>query len=421
MSSRSIAYSLCPVALAALGCVLAAPTIGKAQTVVQADQFVDSVGINIHLHYTNTLYANFPFVESSVQALGVRHFRDGVYTDTWRTYENEVNALADNGIKGIFITSPSQTVAQIQAFESLVPQAVEGLENPNEYDNSGVTNWYTVLQNYAPVVQQAATTGSYRPQVIGPSLVKPTSYSTLGSLSSNLQYGNVHDYKSWLNPGTPGYYGWGYSNYLSTPWALSMETNTAGTLPVIATETGYTNQTNNNNYVPQSIAAVYMPRTLLEQYRNGIKRSYLYELISCGGEDYGLIDSGGTRKPAFGAVANLLTLLSDPGPSFTTASFPLSISGLNSNVHSMLFEKRNGTYYLAIWIELPRYSESSGYPGTAVSVTPVPLTISLGKAVQSASRYQWDTNGNANLTSLSASQTLNVTATDQLMILEIIP
>jgi hypothetical protein len=394
---------------------------GRSQAVIQADQFVDSVGINIHLHYTDTLYANFPLIESSLQTLGVRHIRDGVATDSWRTYENELNALADIGIRGLYITSPSQTAAQIQAFEMLVPNSIEGLENPNEFDNSGATNWSTTLQKYAPMLQNAVNSGTYHPAIIGPSLVKPTSYSTLGSLAPYIKYGNIHDYKSWKNPGTPGSYGWGYSNYISTAWALSMESYTAPSLQVFATETGYTNATNTSNYVPESVAAVYMPRTLLEHYRTGIKRTYLYELLSTCGEDYGLLRSNGSRKPAFGAVANLLSLLSDPGPSFTTASLPVSIAGATSSVHTMLFEKRSGKYYLAIWVELPRYDGSKGVPGTSIPVNSVPLTITLGSAIQSASLYQWDTLGNASASSLAASRTLSVTATDRLMILELIP
>jgi len=392
-----------------------------AQTTIQADQFVDSAGINVHLHYTNTLYGtNFSLIQTSLQQLGVRHLRDGIALDSWRTYDNELNLLGQAGIKGIFIAGPNQTAAQIQTFQSLVPQSFEGVESPNEYDNSGVSNWYTVLQNEAPVIQQAVAGQYPAPLVIGPSLVKPPSYSTLGSLASSIGYGNIHDYKSWKNPGTPGSYGWGYSNFISNAWALSMESYTAPIRPVIATESGYTNATNDANRVSETVAAVYLPRLLLEQFRSGIKRTYIYELLSTGGEDFGLLHSNGTKKPAFYAVANLLNMLSDPGSSFTPDSLAIGITGANSNVHTMLFEKRSKVFYLAVWVELPRYDGSTGVPGTSLTVSPVPLTITLPNPIQSATLNQWNTAGSVTSTTLLASQTQKFSATDELTILELV-
>ncbi len=401
---------------------LTASQWSHAQTVVQADQFVDSVGINVHLHYTNTPYAtNFPLIQSSLQSLGVRHLRDGLILDSWKTYDVELSELGQLGIKGIFITSPGQTAAQINTFQSLVPNAFEGVESPNEYDESGVANWAAVLQNSAPVIDSSVTRQYPEPMVIGPSLVKCPSYSTVGSLAPLIAYGNIHDYKAWQNPGTPGSYGCGYGNYLSNAWALSMESIVAPSLPVIATETGYTNATNTANYVPTDVSAVYLPRLLLEQYRAGIKRTYLYELLSEGGEDYGLLTSTGAQKPAFPAVANLLNMLSDPGPAFTPDTFPVTISGGNANVHSVLFEKRNKVFYLAVWIELPRYNGATSTPGKAVVVSPQPLTLTLGSPVQSAILNQWDATGNVTPSTLATSQTLNITATDELQIVELVP
>jgi hypothetical protein len=251
--------------------------------------------------------------------------------------------------------------------------------------------------------------------------VKPASYATLGSIAASINYGNVHNYPSWRNPGTAGSYGFGYGDYGSIPWALQMEGVTAPHLGVIATETGYTNATNTPNYVPESVSAVYLPRLLLQQYLDGVKRTYIYELLSSGGEDFGLLRSNGYEKPAFFAVSNLLNLLSDPGSSFTTTPFPITITGGNSNVHSILFEKRDHTYYLAVWVELPRYDGSKGVPGTAISVSTVPLSIKLSQTVQSVTMYQWDEEGQAPSTTITPSQTLKVTASDQLTILEIVP
>jgi len=59
----------------------------QAQNAGSADKFVDSVGINVHLNYLDTPYANFPQVLQALQLLGVRHVRDGLIDTTWAAQE----------------------------------------------------------------------------------------------------------------------------------------------------------------------------------------------------------------------------------------------------------------------------------------------------------------------------------------------
>src|SRR5450432_973882 len=85
---------------------VAAATPSMAEQSVQSDAFVDSAGINIHLHYTDTLYySNFPLIESSLKALAVRHVRDGLLDTTVQAYYDRLNRLGADGIHGIFTTT----------------------------------------------------------------------------------------------------------------------------------------------------------------------------------------------------------------------------------------------------------------------------------------------------------------------------
>jgi len=59
--------------------------VDHRETAVGADAFVDSVGVNVHLHYNDTSYGNFASVERSLKDLGVRHIRDGLIDTTWTT------------------------------------------------------------------------------------------------------------------------------------------------------------------------------------------------------------------------------------------------------------------------------------------------------------------------------------------------
>src|SRR5579863_10521051 len=44
-----------------------------------AFDFVNSIGLNTHLNYFDTIYGNFPVFKQELQSIGVRHLRDGVH------------------------------------------------------------------------------------------------------------------------------------------------------------------------------------------------------------------------------------------------------------------------------------------------------------------------------------------------------
>src|SRR5262249_24858802 len=142
-------------------------------------------------------------------------------------------------------------------------------------------------------------------------------------------------------------------------WNMSLATSTWLGKPVIATETGYCNDLTAADSVPEDVAARYMPRVFLEQWLYGIKRTYIYELVDVGssvsGNGYGLLHTDFSPKPGFTALKNFIALLSDPGPAFQPAGLPLKLSGQTSNVQHLLLQKRDGRFYLAIWLELPAY------------------------------------------------------------------
>lgn len=389
-----------------------------AEKAVQSDAFVDSAGINVHLHYTDTpYYSQYSLIQASLVQLGVRHIRDGVIDTTLKAYYDRHNALGALGIKGTFITGPTQTSSLFASFPTRVAQSFEGFENPNEYDVSSDTNWNTTLKGSMPVLYSAAKTLVYpATTVIGPSMVKPTSSTTLGDISAYVDYGNMHNYYSGANPGTPGWYGAGASNFGSIAWNKQTAQIMSKDKPMISTETGYTNDLTLSGSVPEDVSAVYMPRVFLEQWLGGVKRTYLYELLSVGGEDYGLLRKDGTVKPAFPALANLLNLLSDRGAAFEPSSLDYTLTGGNANVHHLLMQKRNGVFYLALWVE------SQGYNPNTKSYTPVSsqrVTLYVPHTLNSVKTYQWDATGNVTTQTLGSSQNQTLTVTDKLQIVEI--
>ena len=318
-----------------------------------AEAFVDSVGVNIHSTYVDTAYANQAGVIASLRDLGVHNVRDGLVAG--RPDEREyLLALAQYGIRTTFIMgAPNADVVSsldhgTRAFLARTGAAFEG---PNEYDASGDPQWAANLRAYQQRLYRAIKGDpalASRP-VFAASLVNPGSPQQLGSLDGLADMANAHPYPAGLPPEQ------------SLDMLLPELARQAAGRPIVATEDGYHNAlATQGDHPPTSerAAAIYLPRLLLENFRRGIKRTFIYELLDekpdPGGtyrdEHFGLLHSDFSPKPAYWAVRRLLRVLSGPGGSAADEP-PLrfSLSQPPSAVHHLLLAGGNGTYYLALW------------------------------------------------------------------------
>jgi hypothetical protein len=331
---------------------------------------VDSVGINTHLSYSNTSYgSDWPKVLAALKSMHVRHIRDGYYSwPAGNAMYTEHQQLHQAGIDCDYVVGTTiPTPDQVATFKDLAGD-MGYLEAPNEMDDQKGSNWATVLHQDLPALYQAGES-SHVP-VLGPSLVYKQSYVTLGDVAADMNYNSLHIYFGGRNPGSTG---WGNGDaeghrYGSIPWWLDNADVDAPHVPSFVTETGYIANPKITPYtLPQDVEAKYAQRTLLEMFNAGIPRSYFYELLDeVSSPGYGMMTTSLQPKLAFTAVANLLGLLEDPGRSFIPGALSFTLSGSTTNVHQLLLQKRNGTFYLVLWIE------ASGYnPATNVA-TPVP-------------------------------------------------
>lgn len=370
LTRRRIASAFCPIPLLAATCLMLAPDC-RAESAISADAFVDSIGLNIHLHDGDTPYGNFSAVENALKTLGVRHVRDGLIDTTWLPYYDRMNTLGRDGIKGIFITDPQQTVQLLQSYPERMQDSFEGYEAPNEYDNGHGSNWAATLNQFLPVLANAVRTNPRNPAfaIIGPSFINAESYAAVSGASQYFDFSNLHNYFAGRNPGTTG---WGANGYGSLAWDLAEVAKGSPGLPIVTTETGYVNDPSNPQGIPETVAAKYLPRLLLEQYAHDIRRTYIYELLDVVNTSntihttFGLLHSDFSPKPAYSAIQHLISILTDPGPSFTPHDLAFTLSGQLSNVHHLLFQKRDGTYLLALWQEVPSYDVNAK--------TPLPVT-----------------------------------------------
>lgn len=440
LNDRYVAFRSVPrgwLAFAAIACVscagdatlAGAPERGRASVTspapppvavqaVAADAFVDSVGVNVHLGFLDTPYHNFAEVQQALLDLGVRHIRDGMVEGGWPGYFTEHNSLGAHGIKTVFITDVGQTAATFQSYPQRMNQCFEAYEDPNEYDNRGNSHWVEDLTAQMTLLADTVRRQPNRFPIYGPSLVHAESFPKLGDVHTLFDDGNLHNYLSGRHPGTSG---WGGPDaeghaYGSMPWQFDLARIDAPSLPIVSTETGYTNQMSlQGQGIPEDVSAVYLPRLLLEQWNAGIKSTYLYELISVMHEDYGLFRPDWTAKPGFYAVANLLKVLSDPGPPFRPGSLTFSLQGGDANLHHLLLQKRDGSFYLALWVERSRWDVDAKH---ATPVSPETVRLQLAHPAK-MDQLQWNESGQVKTSSLNPSQPLTLQVGDELTILQI--
>ena len=298
----------------------------------QADAFVDSIGVNVHLSYYGTPYGdNFPLILQRLKALGVRHVRDGIAVGQ-NNLCSEYAQLATAGIHDESLTTVSNGSADLASWAKCVGSDLEAFEGPNEYDvNHGSDpNWAATLSTYQSTLYQWVQANAPGIAVVAPSLTSESAYTAVGDLSSVEDYGNVHDYYSGRNPGTSGWGGTnGFGTYGSMSYNMTIAKQAATSKPIRSTETGYSDGGGDPNWVSPKAKTDYTLRTFLEHWNGGTTRTYLYQLLDQGGSPYsryGLLDSAGNIKPVFTALSGLIADLADPGPQFTPSSLGYSLT-----------------------------------------------------------------------------------------------
>jgi hypothetical protein len=162
---------------------------------------------------------------------------------------------------------------------------------------------------------------------------------------------------------------------------------------------------------------------LLDAYLAGDVKTYLYELLdqharSDSEDNFGLFNANGTAKPAAVALHDLTTLLADTGSAaFTPGGLSYSLSGLLATDHSLLLEKSDGTFWLALWNETRLSGPSAP---TDVAVPNHTVTLNLAGAAASVTVYD-PLSGTAAVQSAGSTQTLQISLPDHPILVEIAP
>ena len=389
-------YAAVLTALAALsttGCGSEHPDDGSAASssslssvrAQPADQFVDSIGVVTHSTYP-AYRAGRPLMQQRLLESGVRHIRDhwgpASANDTV-PFLRELNRLG--GIKVTMVATPrtNATVAQLQAmYRDSMAGLIDGVEGPNEWNLEGGANWAQELRDYQPALwrQLKSDPATASIPVLSPSIGKSfdrSYFAALGDLSAYADYGNLHDYP-----------GGGMMSDAIIDRDYSNQALVTGTKPLIATETGYSTDLTSPDAkhppLPPAQAGILVPRLYLEHFRRGFLRTFHYELLNEHPDNrfesnFGLLNNDYTPKPSFTSIKNLIALLADPGAAFTPQSLAYELTGVTPETRSLLLQKRDGTFYLAVWQQVEIWDKKAK---VALNPPAAPLQLTLAQPTE---------------------------------------
>ena len=403
---------------------LTAVCVAAAQEqAIKTDDLVDSIGINTHFAYTNTFYyQKYQQVISALSTAGIRHVRDGYYD--WPAGNQMYNLhqalkTAEIGTDFVISYNPLTTVSDLKSFQSLAGD-MESIEGPNEIDLNGGNTWQIALYRFLPMLAQAGS--SLHVPVLGPSLFQQNSFSALGDISSYINYTNLHIYFGGRNPGTGG---WGSvdaqgHSYGSIPWWLDNANISASGFASYVTESGY-NQlpTTTTPYtVPNSVASVYTLQTIFEMKTHGIERTYIYELMDDpSSPQLGLMTSTLEPKSSYTALKTLTSLLTDKGASFNPGKLQYTLTGATTNVHHLLMQKHDGSFYLALWLNQPIYNPANNQ---SLNVTQQRATVTLDAAHGVQTNWSINSTGALTTSKVNSSYVYDVEVTPCITLLKIV-
>lgn len=362
------------LAVSALGgaAALAGDRAGAAVVTLPArssDSFLDSVGVNTHFSNRSSPYRTaFAQVANLIGDLGIRHVRDeAVYLDGMQRTHPHYVCLRDLAARGIrlsmvchdplnrWVVTPPQIVPTIIDWCDGAVAIVEGGNEPplaaDPLKNPAISARHQ--RDVWTAVRAQTRFSSIR--IAAPSYIQD-SVPLAENLGDACNLGNLHPYPGALSPEND-------NPAPLTGFQAGFDRIAPGK-PVISSETGYhtaMNSTSTHKPVPPAVKARYTPRLLLWGYLKGVRRTYLYELVSSnanGDTDkesfFGLYGNDLVPTPAAGAVKSLLALFRPPFRRLGAGSVEIpSFECDHPNVQVLAFRRPGGSAVIVAWLAVP--------------------------------------------------------------------
>jgi len=443
--SRICANALLLTLLLGAGAAHAEPEKAKP-----ADSYVDGIGVNTHLLFSNYIDNLDTAILPRMQEIGIRNIRDGILLDD-EPFKARIRALGAFGVKATFITRPPQFAGLIPWVKEMAP-FISVLEGPNEPHNEPTTyKGLTGMAALKPYQQDLYAAVRADPDlakilVASPGIDWFPAYTSVGDLDAWCDLGNFHHWPPstgetpyTATAPTDGLYRGPGSN--PNTGLLKLARTITSTKPLIATETGWSTTqvkpTADHGWDPgvsDAAASKYSMRVTLELFNNGVRRYFIYELI----DDYliqvdvkqhmGLIARDGSLKADALAIKNMISLLGDPGADFTLGSLDYSLSAAGiavvddqnfktGEIHHTLLQKRDGTFYLVLWNEIVSYDNAAERD---INVPEQTVTLKLTTPIHLAKTFL-PLNGAAATASFNDPTEITLKVPDHPLVVELTP
>ncbi|WP_432505522.1 hypothetical protein [Kineococcus arenarius] len=388
------------------------------------DSFVDSMGVAVQLYQQSSRYE---LLARTLGDLGVRHIRTGGQGELFFRHVNELHD--EHGIKTLLVMDPREGYAGDEVVtEGLLPVlgAAEGVEGPNEWDINedleyegqpwpeGVVTFANEMHDSIKGYEdddQEVQSAVRSLTVVSPSVADPDSVDEI--LDVRCDVAAMHSYPGGRLP----------DEDLTTKW-IPAALRLCDGKGVVSTESGYCNTLSpegctNQGGVSERASAKYAVRHYFEYFRAGVERDYLYNLST---DDWDLfLDSDGDRKPAFYAVRDTIDLLADPGATYHPTRFDLTVSatdeagGLVDDVHHVVLQKRDGSYWVAVWANTLSYPAGEECCDIETSRQ---VTIDLPRSMTSTV-YEPTFSGTSPVAEYAASSELRLTVPDHVLLVRL--
>jgi hypothetical protein len=372
MAMRQIGAGLLAVGL------LGAPTArAQTETVRSSAAFVDNIGINTHVDFNWSAYADFEQVKHALSWLGVRNVRDAIDNPA---DPPRFSVLAhDLGVKfDLFVAPGALGGWQLQQMRQH-PELIRFVEGANEADQFAQT--YNGLTGSAAArtiqadLHAMATTHLPGVKVIQSSLGNVDHFATALPDPDHADLGNAHIFFGSGN--APGDGDW-IDHLRDLAKKITPGRN------VVVTETGYYTSANENDphAVSPAVQAKYLLATLFEEVRAGLGPIYVYELVDQQPDPagtnpqlhFGLFNNNWQPKPAAGALRNLLQVMRGPAGTAPPQPTPQFTLQGPDGLHHVLFRRPDGAWLLALW---PTTRLSGPQRNRPISVAPVAVSLQL--------------------------------------------
>lgn len=403
----------------------------------KADSFVESMGINIKLdreRYKRSDGFNTT-VKPAVQDLGMHHIRSAHFTHGMYGPQNR-QLWEDYGTRALFVTGSyegGQTPQNIRSQSNAAADFIYAVEGQNEPDIFLIEGYGWPYQQYTDRNGNSFTNTR-------------SNYQASRAYHQDMVYylDNDPKAKDLLVATTPMAFGNNVSKILPVTHDLEsfhhyshrsvVTTNLDNTInqthgyaqggtpkPMLLSEFGW--KTGGSNSVTEKTQAKNILVGFCEYFNRGIKVSYIHELIH---NDWGIIKTDGSRKPAFKAIKEVIELLEEATfnistkkwmyPSFTPKALDYQVLNANGSTHKLLLQKSSGVYFLLLWQDVDRSNDN----GTDKSISDDAVAIEVNGNLRAASQFRFNNSFDLVENDLSINNSsINVNVPDNLVIIRL--